>query len=258
MILWAFYQAPVFTVKSKGHVSPFRIARRGNYPFPASEQQIITNYWGAYAGAQLINRKEENGLHFQAAACVFLPLFQVLMVIYLSCEVCLCTCVCVCVCVCAHLQAKEAVYMICINIFIHSSAPFLSLFFCYCLALCIVHVIPLFWLSVPPPPHLLSEKPMNGRKIITITHIIETSLWQAQLQCPFFHQEKWFHYRGFHIPWHGGSAKGPARGWDAAGTERTIKATVGIIIPTMERASRPFSLPTPPPPPPCKCTVHSF
>lgn len=46
----------------------------------------------------------------------------------------------------------------------------------------------------------LSERAMNGWKIITITHIIEPSLWQVQLEEPFFHQPKWFHYRGFHIP----------------------------------------------------------
>ena len=65
-----------------------------------------------------------------------------------------------------------------------------------------------------------------------------------QLQWPFFYQPKWFHYRGFSYSLTQGCREGLARGWDAGGTVRIIKVTVGIIIPAMERASKPlFSSP---------------
>lgn len=65
-----------------------------------------------------------------------------------------------------------------------------------------------------------------------------------QLQWPFFYQPKWFHYRGFSYSLTQGCREGLARGWEAGGTVRIIKVTVGIIIPAMERASKPlFSSP---------------
>ena len=42
MIPQAFYQAPAFMAKSKGHVGP-SASERGNYPFPVREQQMIAN-----------------------------------------------------------------------------------------------------------------------------------------------------------------------------------------------------------------------
>ena len=48
----AFYQASAFMAKSKGHVS-LPGSERGNYPFPVRGQQIIANYWGTFAGAEI-------------------------------------------------------------------------------------------------------------------------------------------------------------------------------------------------------------
>lgn len=52
MIPQTFDQAPAFMAKSKGHVSP-PASKRGNYPFPVTEQQTIANCWGAFAGAEM-------------------------------------------------------------------------------------------------------------------------------------------------------------------------------------------------------------
>ena len=48
----AFDQAPAFMAESKGHVSA-AASNRGNYPLPVTEQQMIANYWGAFAGAKI-------------------------------------------------------------------------------------------------------------------------------------------------------------------------------------------------------------
>lgn len=137
-----------------------------------------------------------------------------------------------------------------INIFIYRLALFLQSFLCnnfhtrHCLC-----NFPFSVSLFSPLFPSLSERAMNGWKIITITHIIEPSLWQVQLEEPFFHQPKWFHYRGFHIPWHRarrGEACGEGlrsavvRGEVAGGEGWIIKVTVGIIILTMERASSTF------------------
>lgn len=88
-----------------------------------------------------------------------------------------------------------------INIFIYRLTLFLQSFLCndfhtrHCLC-----NFPFSVSLFSPLFPSLSERAMNGWKIITITHIIEPSLWQVRLEEPFFHQPKWFHYRGFHIP----------------------------------------------------------
>lgn len=59
----AFYQAPAFMAKSKGHVSP-AASERGNYPFPVREQQMIASYGGAFSGAEICQLEGEEGLIF--------------------------------------------------------------------------------------------------------------------------------------------------------------------------------------------------
>lgn len=91
------------------------------------------------------------------------------------------TCLCfgVCICARARVHEKDLCTFSHFDIFIHSPALFLNLTFfpvLFFTAYCSNDF--LFWVSV----FFLSERPMNGRKIITITHIIEPSLLQVQLQ----------------------------------------------------------------------------
>ena len=87
--------------------------------------------------------------------------------------VCACEGESVCVYLCLCLVAFEGcIYMVLLNIFIYSPTLSYSHLFCRShFTLYIVQVI-----SLSASVFYLSERAMNGREIITITHIIEQSL----------------------------------------------------------------------------------
>lgn len=161
--------------KSKGHVSP-PASERGNYPFPVREQQMIANYGGAFSGAEICQKEGEGGLIFWQLHIYFYHVFFPPLVIccFFFCsshELAQCRAVCLC------LRASEGVFMCPALTYLFIVLHFLTVIFFFFSVVTISQIIYCpsnFPFSICV--FYLSEKAVNGGKIITITHIIEPSL----------------------------------------------------------------------------------
>lgn len=160
--------------KSKGHVSP-PASERGNYPFPVREQQMIANYGGAFSGVEICQLEGEGGLIFWQLHIYFYHVFFSMVIccmfFFYSHEPAQGSAAFLC------LRASEGVFMCPALTYLFIVLHFLTVIFFFFSVVTISQIIYCpsnFPFSICV--FYLSEKAVNGGKIITITHIIEPSL----------------------------------------------------------------------------------